>query len=115
MCRAFVDAGICIEEIENIYVLGHSFGDPDVEYFDYIDKVTRCGCNYDSLSAAERLDLGKLARLTLSHENAQWHISYFTPEDKKRIEKVMKHIGLKRYHLHEGIDQCLSAHIKDRH
>lgn len=228
MCRAFVDAGIYIEEIENIYVLGHSFGDPDVEYFDYIDKVTRCGCNYDSLSAAEMLDIGKLARLTMSHENdaenllldeiqrniryathhrerklgkadisfpvhegieklifdndraydaktadddkrsvqqrflfeqagrtqellkemateyglpevpegchsvlglceyldgghtprkknAQWHISYFTPEDKKRIEKAMKHIGLKRYHLYEGIDQCLLAHNRDRH
>lgn len=68
MCVAFHEAGLHIEDIENIYVLGHSFGTPDFEYFDYLDKITRCGCSYDSLSAAENLDQYLLARIT-ANEN----------------------------------------------
>ena len=54
MCAAFMDANLHIEDIENIYVLGHSFGNPDAEYFDYIDKTTLCGCDFETLSAAGR-------------------------------------------------------------
>lgn len=224
MCKMFMDTGLHIEDIENIYVFGHSFGDPDVEYFDYLDKVTRCGYDYDSLSSAAKLDIGKFARIISSEEeesedylmeeihlnilyathhrerelkkppvpfpfleemekavfgedelynssiadaakrsvhqrflleqsrrtqdmvnaiarkrglrkapdgchsvlgladyldgghdqrrkNAQWHISYFTQNDKKQIERVMKRIGLKRYHLYASIDQCIEAYI----
>lgn len=55
MCSAFIDAGLHIEDIENVYVLGHSFGDPDAEYFDFLDKITRCGCDFEALSAAGKL------------------------------------------------------------
>ena len=222
LCKAFMDAGVHIEEIENIYVLGQSFGDPDLRYFEYLDQVTRCGCYYDSISAAGRLDMDKLALISMlddemssnllmeeihlnflyachhrervlgkppipfpkheaieklvfgvhdqydretaeaaarsvhqrflfeqagrthdlltkimlerglgdlpegchsvlgladyldgGHEpryrNAQWHISYFTPADKKRIKDIMKKLRLKRYQLYEGIDQCVEG------
>lgn len=222
LCKAFMDAGVHIEEIENIYVLGQSFGDPDFKYFEYLDQVTRCGCDYDSISAAGRLDMDKLALLSMLddemrgdllteeinlnilyachhrervlgkpaipfpvheaiekfvfgvddqydretaetaarsvhqrflfeqvartqdllkkimlerglvdlpevcqsvlsladylngwHEprgrNAHWHISYFTPANKKRIKDVMKKLGLKRYQLYEGIGQCVEG------
>ena len=44
--------------------------------------------------------------------NALWHISYFTPEDKRQINKVMRQIKLKRFELYEGIDQCMSGCTK---
>lgn len=215
LCKAMVQRGVHIEDFENIYVLGHSFGEPDVGYFSYLDKVTRCGCDYDRLSAAERLDkklfasicnpdedaaeavlmemirlnmeyaahhrervfsdlpslypeldqldekngiqycleeaakavkqrflfeqagrtqkvLNELAQIKglrgvpegchsafgladyadMGHEqrrrNATWHISYFTPSDKKRIENVMKRLGQKRYILYPTIDECMA-------
>ncbi len=226
MCAAFMDAGLHIEDIENVYVLGHSFGNPDEEYFDYIDKITRCGCNFEALSAAGKLaedefmqvlllgipgseelllpmiqlnvqyaahhrerELGrepipfpkaeKMAERLFGPEkpydsrdayeekravhrrflfeqadrthqflqevaqrhgcaefpngihsileladyldgghtqrlrNAQWHISYRTPADQTQIKRIMKQIGLKRYHLYDSIDKCLQAYAND--
>ena len=212
LCKVFLERGVQVEEIENIYVLGHSFGEPDLGYFAYLDQVTRCGCNFDALSAAERLDTAKLALLTYgaeeaaelilmemiqrnieyavhhrdrvfaeapslypeldrmdaelgvrydgaeaaravkqrflyeqagrTHElleklakeyglsqvpegchsvlgfadfidgghsrrkkNANWHITYFSAEDERRIKKVMKRFGQKRVTLYPGIDK----------
>lgn len=51
LCEIMFLDGVNIEEIENIYVLGHSFGEPDFEYFDFLKKVTTVGCDYNSLSA----------------------------------------------------------------
>ncbi len=68
LCSAMLRRGVHIEDIENIYVLGHSFGEPDLEYFKYLDNVTRCGCDYDSLSAAARMDLSMLALMTYGGE-----------------------------------------------
>ena len=65
MCAAFMDANLHVEDVENVYVLGHSFGDPDVEYFDYIDKITRCGCDFEALSAAGRMMEDELTRLIM--------------------------------------------------
>lgn len=214
LCRELFRRGIHIEDFEKIYVLGHSFGEPDYEYFNYLDKVTRCGCDYDSLSATERLDMELLALLMCPNENiaeavlikwiqlnmeyashhrervfpelpslypeldamdekngiryceeeaaravkqrflfeqadrthklleelakamgldrvpegchsvlgfadyidmgheqrrknAVWHISYFSPSDKKRIEGVMKRLGQKRFKLYQGIEATL--------
>lgn len=214
LCKAMLQRGVHIEDFENIYVLGHSFGDPDLGYFEYLDKVTRCGCDYDSLSAAQRLNTDLLALIGYSSEevaepilmkliqlnieyathrrnrvfpdkpslypeldkmdeengityseadaaeavrqrflfeqagrthevlkelaktsgledvpegchsvlgfadfldmghdqrrrNATWHISYFSPEDKKRIKNVMKMLGQKRFLLYPSIDACI--------
>ncbi|MBR1390425.1 MAG: bacteriophage abortive infection AbiH family protein [Lachnospiraceae bacterium] len=51
LCEFMTLDGVHIEDIENIYVLGHSFGEPDFEYFDFLSRVTKTGCNYNELSA----------------------------------------------------------------
>ena len=61
------------------------------------------------LGLAEYLDGGHTQRL----RNAQWHISYRTPEDKVQIKRIMKQIGLKRYHLYDSIDKCLQTYVND--
>lgn len=42
-------------------------------------------------------------------EDAAWHISYFSDEDKKRIERAMKEIGCKNYTLYPSIDECIKS------
>lgn len=56
--------GVDIEKIENIYVLGHSFGEPDLEYFDFLVKATKTGCNYNDLSALWKVHHMGLEKLT---------------------------------------------------
>lgn len=225
MCAAMLRRGVRIEDIENVYVLGHSFGDPDLEYFQFLDKVTRVGCDYEAMSPAAEIEgswtvhrlmsgvedeaddtLMKLIQLNIEYavhhrdrtfdrpslfpeldeldrqtnrelygrdefydenvakaaqgavrlrfdfeqtgrtyelvetlakelglggvpegchsvfglaeyldfwyeprlRNANWHISYFSPEDKKRIERVMRDLRLKRYTLYPTIPDCVA-------
>lgn len=56
LCKAFMKRGVHIEDIEHIYVLGHSFAPADMEYFKYMNAITKCGCDYDHLSAIGHLD-----------------------------------------------------------
>ena len=62
------------------------------------------GCR-SVLSLADYLDGGHSSR----RKGARWHISYFTPEDRKRIKGVMRKIGQNRFTLYEGIDRCMEA------
>lgn len=39
----------------------------------------------------------------------KWHISYYSKDDKKRIEEVMKEICCEDYELYGSIDDCLKA------
>ncbi|MBP3742154.1 MAG: bacteriophage abortive infection AbiH family protein [Treponema sp.] len=64
MCEFMVLDGVDIEQIENIYVLGHSFGEQDFEYFDFLEKVTKVGCNYNELSALWKVHHIGLEELT---------------------------------------------------
>lgn len=55
--------GVHIEDIENIYVLGHSLAPADMDYFLFVNAITRCGCNYDDLSAVGHIDKRLLGAL----------------------------------------------------
>lgn len=220
MCKIMVLDGLNIEEIENIYVLGHSFGVPDIEYFDFLVKVTTPQCDYNEMSALWQLykfDLGGLdedkllegIRLNILYavhhrnwnlgrrddlfpeytrlekllnigelyteaitrkakcavrcrfmfeqasrtkkvleelyalkgyqgtipesvgcasvfrladyidgghkkriHNAKWHISFYSDEDRKRIESVMQRIGCHDYELFSSIDECMARITK---
>ena len=55
--------------------------------------------------------LGYMDYVNYGHDqrkrNAQWHISYYSKEDKKHIEGVMKSLNLKRYKLYSSINECI--------
>ncbi len=218
LCFALFQREVHIEDFENIYVLGHSFGLPDHQYFQFLNNVTRVGCNYDSLSAMDRLNKDLLSKgipfqseeekldrfeeciyyniqyashgrdrrfpdridlyedltkqeqkyginqydseraeeavhqrflleqserthdllykmvsqsglkdipegchsvlslanyLDHGHEkrerNAKWHISYYSEDDKNRIESLMKKMDLNLYQLYPSIEECLES------
>lgn len=46
---------------------------------------------------------------TVEHlHGAEWHISCFSKEDKKKIEAIMVGYGCKKYSLYHSIDECIS-------
>ena len=49
----------------------------------------------------------ELKRLGRCTEDARWHISYFSEDDKRRIESVMCKLGCTDYELFFSIDQCI--------
>ncbi len=213
MCMRFAEVGLHIEDIENIYVLGHSFAEADREYFNFLNKATRCGCDFEALSAVGKMDqallayvsededtimayimlnlqyafhhrerlnpdaedpfayideemekqgkeripedrnleermvkqrfyieqaqrtqnrlkeltarygvsvplnchsiLGFMRYLDDSHrrnKNAEWHITYYSGEDKQRIKRALKEIHIKNYKLYSSIDECIAEY-----
>lgn len=63
LCEFMAIDGLHIEDIEDIYVLGHSFGEPDYQYFNFLCNATKVGCDFEKLSAAGRLDMDFLRGL----------------------------------------------------
>lgn len=45
-----------IEDFENIYVLGCSFSSVDMMYFNFINKATKCGSDFNKLSPKARIN-----------------------------------------------------------
>lgn len=223
LCEFMVLDGVHIEDITDIYVLGHSFAEPDYEYFEFLVKATQTGCDYNELSALwnvrnigqetfdeesllefiqlnivyaaqhrkralnkddihfpreemiekmlfgqtgvytdgngevhkmndlknEKVEAAVHKRFLMEQavrtkevieelcmlkgvrelpsncfsilgaadyidgghtprkESARWHISYYSDEDKKRIERVMQRTGCDNFELHQGIDECI--------
>lgn len=221
LCEDMILSDLHIEEIKDIYVLGHSFAETDYEYFEFLVKATQKGCDFNELSsiyqsqkllseltednmlefiflnifyatihrkrvfgkenisfpreeAIERSIFGKnnvvvdqfgkvyaedevineaeaavhkrfmleqslrtkqiigeirilnnvqelpsdcLSLLKIANyidgghipriHDAKWHISYYSEEDRKRIEEVMKKTGCNNYVLYNNIDECI--------
>lgn len=68
LCGAMLKAGVHIEDFEHIYVLGHSFAEADMAYLRFISEATRCGCDYEALSAFGHLDKGTLLGIALGSD-----------------------------------------------
>ena len=51
LCEFMAIDGVHIEDITDIYVLGHSFGEPDFKYFEFLVKATQVGVDFNKLSA----------------------------------------------------------------
>lgn len=94
LCVAFMENGVHMEDIENIYVLGHSFAPADSEYFEFLHAVTRCNCNYEALSPVGHMDremLGAMlngndevlmAGIILNLQYAERHSNRLNPEQE---------------------------------
>lgn len=89
LCEFMAFDGVHIEDITDIYVLGHSFGEPDYEYFEFLVKATLVGCDFNELSALwkirniglEEIDEDKLS------EFIQLNIVYATQHRKRTMGK----------------------------
>ena len=46
---------------------------------------------------------------TKDASGAEWHISYYSEKDRKRIESVMKGMGCRNYRLYNSIDECIKV------
>lgn len=223
LCEFMMLDGVHIEDFTDIYVLGHSFSEPDYEYFDFLVKATQTGCDFNELSALWKVrNLGletlnedsllDFIRLNIAYatqhrkrllgkdnihfpkaemleqvlfgqtgiytdsdgiihkndehdekaksavykrfiieqacrtkevieelcmlknvqelpadcfsvlkaasyidgghtprsDNAKWHISYYSDEDKEQIKKVMKRTGCNNFELYKSIDECIA-------
>lgn len=60
---------------------------------------------YSVLGATDYIDGGHDKRV----QNAKWHISYFSDNDREQIEKVMKRAGCTNYQLYQSIDECIES------
>ena len=77
-----------LREIRQIYIVGHSLGVIDMDYFRFLRKAI--------------------------DPYAKWYISYFSEMDKKRAEKLMHHLKIhpKQYELYPSIEQCLQPFMQ---
>ena len=73
---------ICLKDIKNVYVLGHSFGEVDFEYFRFLIDATR--------------------------ETAEWNISCFSAKDEERVRTTMEKLKFSHYKIFKTIDDCIS-------
>lgn len=71
---------IKLEQFEDIYALGLSFGKSDFEYYKFLSK--QC-------------------------PQAKWHISYHTNKDKQQILKVLNKLNITNYELFNTIEETI--------
>lgn len=103
-------------ELELLDILGEYAEDGPIvteddrkEFEEQLKKVSWSDCQdaiHDVLK--ERKDAPKQPR----RDTPKWHISYYSAEDKKRIESVMKRINYSNYELYPSIDLCIEKYKK---
>lgn len=78
---------IDLKNIKTIYVLGHSFGKTDFEYFKFLAKT---------------------------YPHANWQISYHTDKDKTKIKNVMHKLNVENYKLIKDIPDTIKPFAKQK-
>lgn len=78
--------GIMPNDIKDVYVLGHSFGNVDFKYFKFLVSAT--------------------------NESASWHISCYSEEDENRVNETMDKLGFENYKIYKSIDECIKSFNK---
>lgn len=89
LCEVMTLNGIHIEDFTDIYVLGHSFSEPDFEYFDFLVKATQKDCNFNTLSAlwkVQQIGLKLIDEESILHQ-IMLNIQYATQHRKRAIGK----------------------------
>lgn len=98
LCMAMALSGISAEDIKDIYVLGHSLGSVDFEYFAFLKKITSLNREDES-----KEDFVHKSRT----EDAMWYISYHSSEDKERATKLMGTLECNNYDLFPSINEVI--------
>lgn len=104
LCEFMTLDGVHIEDITDIYVLGHSFAEPDYEYFEFLVKATQAGCDFNELSAlwkVRRMGLERISEDSLL-EFIQLNIAYATQHRRRVLGKDDIH-----FHNTEMLEQVL--------
>lgn len=89
LCKFTIIDGVHIEDITDIYVLGHSFGEPDYEYFDFLVKATQTGMDVNKLSAlwyVQNIGLQNMSEDDL-FEWIQLNVIYATQHRKTEFQR----------------------------
>lgn len=71
------------QDIHEVYVLGHSFGQADYEYFRFLVQATK--------------------------DTSIWHVSCYSEEDESRVNKVMGDLNFNNYRTYSSIDDCIDC------
>lgn len=89
LCEFMTLDGLHIEDITDIYVLGHSFGDPDYEYFEFLSKATQIGSDFNELSALWKIRNIGLDRMTEDSlfEDILLNVLYATQHRQRELNK----------------------------
>ena len=91
LCMFLAMHGVMPEEIKNVYVLGHSMGMPDIEYFAFLADATRV---HNSGEPDDKIDNEGLCPIDELHNRLQYAINYggyqldYENLDPKQIEAV---------------------------
>ena len=100
-------SGVFADNIKDIYILRHSLGKVDMEYFAFLKDATSM---HEENEGEEESDTdvtsGRLVSDTRT-EDARWHITYYSPADKQRAEQLMKKLGCKNYELLGSINEAI--------
>lgn len=89
LCEFMTIDGLHIEDITDIYVLGHSFGESDYEYFEFLVKATQAGIDVNKLSAlwqVQNIGLQNMSEDDL-FEWLQLNIIYATQHRKTEFQR----------------------------
>lgn len=89
LCEFMTLDGVHIEDITDIYVLGHSFGEPDFKYFEFLVKATQVGVDFNKLSALwqiRNIGIQNMSEAELL-EWIQLNIMYTTLHRKTKLQK----------------------------
>lgn len=104
LCEFMTIDGVHIEDITDIYVLGHSFGEPDYEYFEFLVKATQAGIDVNKLSALWQVqniglqnmsedDLFEWLQLNViyatQHRKTEFQREYFFSQGRNVGEKIV--------------------------
>lgn len=125
--------GVHIEDIENVYVLGHSFGEPDFEYFKFLNAVTKKDADLNSVSASYELqniidrnggnlfkdtdELKKFIILNIeyasNHRQLQLNKPNLSFPKGDKIEYMLKSIGCRSYNdIYSDEERKNTVHIR---
>lgn len=78
--------GIMPNDIKDVYVLGHSFGNVDFKYFEFLVSATK--------------------------ESSHWHISCHSKDDEKHVKETMDKLDFANYKIYKSIDECIKSFKK---